>query len=256
MPRVTIPILLYHSVEPQSNVRNDRFAVGSRQFSNHLRIIADSGRTPLTISELASAVRGDRDLPERSVAVTFDDGFANVTPAVERLLDANLKATMYMPSEWVGRPRMLDAAGLQTLSRLSDGMEIGAHSASHPRLDEIRPAEAKSQIFDSKASLEDLLQLSVTSFAYPYGAYDRRVRSMVVEAGFSSAAAVKNALSHDEDDTFALARVTIVGATPAGFVEEVLAGSGMPLAWRGERIRTRGYRVVRRMRGKLQRDRP
>ena len=57
------------------------------------------------------------------------------------------------------------------------------------------------------------MQTSVHSFSYPHGCYDHRVRSAVVEAGFRSAVAVKNALSHDHDDPFAIARWTVTAGT-------------------------------------------
>ena len=69
----------------------------------------------------------------------------------------------------------------------------------------------------------------------------------VIEAGFISAAAVKNALSHWHDDPWAIARFTVLRDTPAEQVARLLAGQGAPLAWAGERLRTRGFRTARRL---------
>ncbi len=99
--------------------------------------------------------------------------------------------------------------------------------------------------------MEDVLGAGLSSFAYPHGAYDRPTRAAVRAAGFDGAAAVKNALSHTADDPFALARCTIMRDTPTRRVEELLAGRGAPLAWRHERVRTRGYRAARRVRRRL-----
>jgi hypothetical protein len=54
---------------------------------------------------------------------------------------------------------------------------------------------------------------------------------------------VRNALSHPQDDRFALARVTVGSGTR---VEALLAGRGAPLAHPRERLRTRAFRVYRR----------
>jgi hypothetical protein len=91
----------------------------------------------------------------------------------------------------------------------------------------------------------------VTSFAYPYGAHDPRVRAAVIAAGFHSAAAVKNAISHRADDPWAIARWTVDGATDAERIARVLDGRGVPRAWRRERLRTRGYRTVRKLRRRI-----
>ncbi|HET8914954.1 MAG TPA: hypothetical protein VFM91_04550, partial [Propionibacteriaceae bacterium] len=87
---------------------------------------------------------------------------------------------------------------------------------------------------------------SVDSFAYPHGYHDREVRQMVVDSGFVSASAVKDALSHAEDDGFALARVTVKSDFDQTKIDQVLAGIGLARARRGERWRTRGWRHVRR----------
>jgi len=69
---------------------------------------------------------------------------------------------------------------------------------------------------------------------------------MVVDSGFASASAVKDALSHAEDDRFALARVTVKSDFDQTNIDQVLAGKGLARARRRERWRTRGWRYVRR----------
>jgi hypothetical protein len=91
----------------------------------------------------------------------------------------------------------------------------------------------------------------VDSSAYPHGAFDRRARGLVVAAGYTSAAAVKNALSHPSDDPFAIARWTVRSTTTAADLAAVLNGTGAPRAWHGQRVRTRAFRVVRRARRTL-----
>jgi hypothetical protein len=74
----------------------------------------------------------------------------------------------------------------------------------------------------------------------------------VIDGGFRSAVAVKNALSHDHDDPFAIARITIMADTPISSVLAALDGRGAPIAWRGERYRTRAFRGYRRLRRRAQ----
>lgn len=251
MSTTSIPILLYHSISDRPAAGQERFTVTSRAFAEHVHAIRDSGRTALTVGELASRWRGEAELPSRPVVVTFDDGFADAQPAVELLLGAGLAASVFVTSGWLGREGMLTHDGLRKLAALGGRVEVGAHTATHPRLDELRNARLREEIWCSKAALEDVVQMPLRSFAYPHGAYDRRVRRAVIEAGFSAAAAVKNAISHSEDDPYALARVTIGASTSVRHVEMLLGGSGAPLAWRGERLRTRSHRRVRRLRRAL-----
>jgi peptidoglycan/xylan/chitin deacetylase (PgdA/CDA1 family) len=246
-----IPVLLYHSVADDPSP-GDRHTVSRACFEAHLAAISAAGRAGICITELAEAMKGRRPLPDRPVAVTFDDGFADTYDAVEALLDRGLSSSVYVTTGAVGHAGRLTAAEVAALSWLP-GVEVGAHAVRHRRLDELDDPEVAAEVRDSRAALEELTQRPVLSFAYPHGAYDRRTRDAVVAAGYRSAAAVKNASSHLADDPFAIARWTVTAATPASRISEVLEGRGTPRAWGAERLRTRGYRAARRHRRRLAR---
>jgi peptidoglycan/xylan/chitin deacetylase (PgdA/CDA1 family) len=241
-----IPVLLYHSVSAR-----DSYAVAPEDFARHAEAIAACGRTALTMSELADGLRGLRPLPELSVAITFDDGYRDTVGAIETLRAHGLSSTLYVTSGRVGDGDAISAAHVATLAGWPESVEIGAHTVTHPRLDELATRAAEREIRDSKAAVEQLAGRPVNTFAYPHGAFDDRVRGLVVDAGYTSAAAVKNALSHERDDPFAMARWTVRSTTTAGDLAAVLDGTGAPRAWRGQRVRTRAFRVVRRTRRRL-----
>jgi peptidoglycan/xylan/chitin deacetylase (PgdA/CDA1 family) len=244
-----IPVLLYHSV-PRSTDTGDPFAVPVARFASHLEAIAASGRTAVTVAEIAAALRSEGQLPERAVAITFDDGYDDTVAAVELVCARGLRAAVYvatgqldMPGR-IGRERLVGLAG-------DPQVELGAHTVNHPRLDELNSRRIEEEVVGSKRQLEAVLGRAVETFAYPHGAYDARARSAVVAAGYRSAVSVKNALSHGDDDPFAIARWTVRGGTSAEQLARVLDGAGAPLAWHGERLRTRGYRTARRLRRQL-----
>jgi peptidoglycan/xylan/chitin deacetylase (PgdA/CDA1 family) len=245
-----IPVLLYHAVDDDPAPGDRRWTVDRASFAAHVRVVKASGRVGLSITELAEALRGVRTLPERPVAITFDDGFSDVCDAVATLIDRDLASTLYITTSVVGTSDRLSPAELAELAA-APGVELGAHAVRHRRLDELGDREVAAEVATSKAQLEHLTQQQVRSFAYPHGAYDRRVRNAVIAAGFSSGAAVKNAISHQRDDPFAIARWTVTAGTPASRIAEVLEGEGAPLAWGRERVRTRAYRMMRRRRRAL-----
>jgi peptidoglycan/xylan/chitin deacetylase (PgdA/CDA1 family) len=242
-----IPVLLYHSVNDRPARHERRWTVSRYAFAAHADAIEQSGREALCISELAAALRKERPLPERPVAITFDDGFADTYDAVERLLAYGLSSTVYVTTDEVGAANRLTRNDLAQLAR-SPSVEVGAHAVRHRRLDELSDWELTDEVGTSKTQLEEHAEASVHSFAYPHGAYDRRVREAVVAAGYCSAAAVKNAVSHEGDDPFAIARWTVTAGTRATRILEVLEGVGVPQAWPRERVRTRAYRSARRLR--------
>jgi peptidoglycan/xylan/chitin deacetylase (PgdA/CDA1 family) len=246
-----IPVLLYHSVADEPS-RDRRFAVSRSTFEAHADAIEASGRVPLRISELARGLRRDAPLPARAVAVTFDDGFADTYAAVESLAGRGLSATVYVITGEIGARDRLTASRVAELAHMPL-VEVGAHSIRHPYLDELDDGELTHEIAASRSELEHLTEAPVGSFAYPHGAYGRRVRAAVIGAGYGSAAAVKNAVSHAADDPFAIARWTVTWGTPASRITQVLEGDDVPLAWSRERVRTRAYRTARRGRRRVAR---
>jgi peptidoglycan/xylan/chitin deacetylase (PgdA/CDA1 family) len=247
-----VPVLLYHAVTARPPPGLDRFTVAPRQFGDHLGVLRNAGRVGLTVSQFAACLRNGSGLPGLPVVVTFDDGYADFLEAAERLGTAGLPATLYMTTGQIGAARMLTRRQLQSLG--GSPVEVGAHSRTHPRLDELAPGRLRDEVHGSKADLEDLLQQPTRSFAYPHGDHDPQVRQTVVDAGFDSAAAVKNAFSHDRDDPFAIARITVTAGTTAERIGQLLQGRGAPTAWARERRTTRAYRSYRRVLRGLRRE--
>jgi peptidoglycan/xylan/chitin deacetylase (PgdA/CDA1 family) len=260
-----ISILLYHSIsgDPAPWIR--RFAVTPDEFARQLDIIGEQGTATLTVSELVAAL--DRDpagLPERTVLITFDDGFADFHEhALPALAERGLASTLYVTTGFVGGrtghgeadgERMLDWAQLAELR--DAGVEIGGHTHSHPQLDTLRRRRAAEEIERCKSLLEERLGVEVPSFAYPHGYFGARVRRLVVEAGYHSACAVKNALSSSSDDRFAIARLTVEADTGLDRIGAWAGGAGAPPAWTRERLQTRGWRMYRRTRAALGRRSP
>jgi peptidoglycan/xylan/chitin deacetylase (PgdA/CDA1 family) len=242
-----IPVLLYHSVSDSPSPRERTYSVSRACFAQHADVVRASGREAICMSELAAGLRGERPLPERPVALTFDDGFADTYDAVETALRRGVSSTVYITTGAVGRRDRLSREAVAELARLP-GVELGAHGVRHRYLDELDDHELTHDVRGSKTQLEDLIQATVTSFAYPHGAYSARVRHAVILAGYRSAAAVKNAVSHTADDPFAIARWTVTRGTPAERIAHVLEGDGLARAWAHERLRTRVFRTARRQR--------
>jgi peptidoglycan/xylan/chitin deacetylase (PgdA/CDA1 family) len=245
-----IPVLLYHSVGDRPAAADRRWTVSRSEFDSHMEAVAASGRIAMRVTEIADALRGERPLPERPVGITFDDGFADTYDALASLEARGLASTVYVTTGEVGRRDRLAPAQLAEIAR-AGAAELGAHAVRHRRLDELEMSEVVAELVGSKLQLEELIGEPVRSFAYPHGAFDNAVREGVIAAGYRSAAAVKNALSHDRDDPFALARWTVTAGTSAARIAAVLEGHTVPTAWARDRLRTRAYRVARRGRRRV-----
>lgn len=253
---VRIPVLLYHAVMPDPPAWIAQFTVRPREFLAQLDAVRDSGRTPLTATGLTEALAGRAPLPERPVVITIDDGFADLPGFTAPALAARgLTATAYLTTGALGGadPRcLLPPAPMMKLSQLKEvadcGLEIGAHTVTHPQLDTLSAAAVREELRVPKAVLEDALGVPVAAFAYPHGYNSPAVRRLVREAGYSSAAAVRNALSSTRDDPYRIARLMLKSTDTTAELAFWLAGLGAPVAPYPDRLRTVGWRAYRRAR--------
>ncbi len=252
-----VPILLYHSVNEAPPAWIAPFTVKPAVFAHHLDLITALGCHALTVSEMVELVGSGRPWPGRPVVITIDDGFADTAvAAAPALLARALRATLYVTTAALvggptSPPHRLPAAAMLSWGQLPglerDGIEIGAHTLTHPALDVLPQGLALKEIATSKVILEEALGHRVGSFAYPHGHYDRRVADLVRCVGFESACAVKNALSSGTDDLFALSRLTVMASTPVARLEHWLLGRGAPLGTPRVKLRTRAGRRYRRL---------
>lgn len=253
-----IPVLLYHGVAPDSPPALRPWVMHPDRFAAHLDLIVDRGLTPLTVSELVDAYRGERELPARPVVITFDDGLADFAEHAWPALRArDLVATHYVVAgavggraEWLAAmcggeaPPMLTGEQIRQLD--AEGCEIGAHSLTHPELDTLRRRGIADEVELSRRELSTVLRKPVRSFAYPHGYHDARVRAAVARAGYDSAAAVREAFSSPTDDTLALARITLLHDVTVDRLATILDGHGHPVAPFPEPVRTKAWRLARR----------
>ena len=257
----TVPILLYHSVSVEATPRYRPYVLAPDQFEAHLVWLRSAGYTSITVTELAEGMAGARTLPSQPIALTFDDGLADFQSHALPLLQRHgFRATLYVTTGFVGRTaEWLAREGehrrpMMTWDQIAalpeQVIECGAHSQTHPQLDTLSRHAAQAEIAGSKAELERQLGQPVHSFAYPHGYHDSTVRDLVRQSGYTSACAVKDALSRTSDDPFTLARVVIGADTrPVDLAGRLLGPAEWP-ARQGEPIRARLWRVGRRMAGR------
>jgi peptidoglycan/xylan/chitin deacetylase (PgdA/CDA1 family) len=253
-----IPILLYHSITNSSSPKFEHWTATPQTFADHMQVLADGGYSTISVSDLAEIIIGNTwDVPERPVVITFDDGFADFyDQALPILSRFGFRSTIYIITQYMEETsRWLDQEGSGDIPMLSwkqvaeiasQGVEIVAHSHTHPQLDTIPLAQAAQEIRLSKSIIESHLGQQIGSFAYPHGYHNANIRRLVQEAGFSSACAVKHAMSSLEDDRFTLSRIIITHNVKADELSKLLGGYSLRTAPQGERVQTLLWRVVRR----------
>lgn len=128
-----------------------------------------------------------------SVVLTFDDGTVGQDDAAKVIAGYGLHGTFYINSARLGMQDYLSAAQVQAIA--ADGNEIGGHTLDHADLTTLTSDDAARQVCDDRVALHDL-GFKVTSFAYPFGAYNSSVQTIVKNCGYNSARIVASLRSN------------------------------------------------------------
>lgn len=138
----------------------------------------------IVVAVLAFAFAASAQAAPTTVSLTFDDGNADLMNAVPIMQQKGVKGTFYIISGVVGAPNYVTRANLSTIA--GAGNEIGGHTVSHPDLTTVPSDEATRQICNDRVSLTNW-GFPVTSFAYPYTAFNSSVETIAKNCGYNSA---------------------------------------------------------------------
>lgn len=121
----------------------------------------------------------------------------------------------------VALPDDLMMTSAQVRELLAAGMEVGAHTVSHPILAQTAPESAEQEIVTSRRTLQHLLNDEIATFAYPNGRpgrdYEKPHVDMVQRAGFEVAVSTAWGAARSTMDRYQLARIAPWDSTPLRF---------------------------------------
>ena len=207
-----IVALTFHDVIPDSSgVPNSGEAFYRLRLSELEALLAQLRKLSFqTISsrQFHTWQQGRATLPQRSVLLTFDDGYAGHFELVAPLLLRHrFTGTFFISSGLIGRPGYLTWEQLRKLVFL--GMEIGSHGVSHRSLAGLSRAELEEELSGSKRRLEEELGVPVRAIAAPGGSWNRAVSEAVKHAGYEAAWISTIGTNGAETNPLALRRVVV-----------------------------------------------
>ncbi len=177
----SLTILTYHAIDH----RGDVIAISPELFQRQMQTLAELGFRGISLEQAMIFRHEYGKYPERVVVLTFDDGYASVYDAAFPVLRGlNFTATLYVVSQLIGKNANLSAMVNPDLDRdmmnweklqelRAYGMEVGSHTATHPRLPRLQSAQLVAELVQSRECLGEQLKQTIKSFAYPYGVYTR-----------------------------------------------------------------------------------
>jgi peptidoglycan/xylan/chitin deacetylase (PgdA/CDA1 family) len=217
-----LPILMYHRVAPTGSAETARWRLHPDAFEEQLAWLREHDYGSLTFEQWRAAVDRRAPVPERSVLLTFDDGYADFPDYALPLLSTyGFGATMYVVTDLVGRSnawderlgeplRLMDWPTLLALEE--QGIELGSHTASHRPLVSLSAAELARDLCRSRLALHERLGGEVRSVCYPYGLHDPAVVALAGACGFHFGVTTNEWHASFGDELLALPRIEVRGA--------------------------------------------
>lgn len=209
------PILMYHHVgevpEDATPLRRD-LTVTAAQLAEQIGWLRENGYTAVTLAQVAAALLEGADLPEKPVALTFDDGYADAYEvAAPTLAEGGMVGTFFLISGYMEQPGYLSWTQAAELVRM--GMEIGNHSTTHPDLTTLDRATQQAEIEGAAAAIEAALGARPRAFCYPLGRYTTTTVALLQESGHRVAVTTRDGTVQYGRYPYALRRVRIRHST-------------------------------------------
>jgi peptidoglycan/xylan/chitin deacetylase (PgdA/CDA1 family) len=217
-----LPILMYHSLsdDPENGVAAYyKTNTDPLIFRQQMRQLAREGYKTIDLTRAVELLADGRLPAEKSVVITFDDGFDNFrTRAFPTLQEYGFTAAVFLPTAFIGTARRsFKGTECMTWNEVRElrkaGITFGSHTVNHPELIELPFQEIQRELRDSKIELEQQLGEPVTTFAYPY-AFPRGTRrfaqsfkELLVHSGYACCVTTELGRVRPGDDPYRLKRL-------------------------------------------------
>lgn len=213
-----VPVLMYHHVSPSPGL----ITVRPSTFEMQMAHLAYNGYTTLTAEQLFDFLQGEKQVPRKSLVITFDDGYLdNYVYAFPILKRFGLHGIIFATTGWIGDGPARNHAGEDgelppcpdhrsckaaiasgkadsvmlrwseiALMEESGAVEIHSHTHSHIRWDQQIPAKDQclaalaSDLAESRETLHTFLGKDSRHLCWPWGFFDSAYQAVAEKAGF------------------------------------------------------------------------
>lgn len=186
-PCKNIPILMYHHVGNVSSAGGGWLYVRPEVFASQMDYLISKGYVVITLPEVVAGLQSGGSLPNKSVAITFDDGYRDIFDNAFPVLRArNLRATVFLITQLMEGNEYLTWSQAREMAG-SGIITLGDHTLDHQRLASLTEEEIRNEVTASKNIINTNTGVTTNVFAYPFGSTNGTVGKILQENGFVAA---------------------------------------------------------------------
>jgi peptidoglycan/xylan/chitin deacetylase (PgdA/CDA1 family) len=198
-------ILLYHHVAEDTPPST---SISPADFTAHLSYLRDNGYNVIALDQMIDGLRRGEDLPEKSVVITFDDGYSSIYSTAFPLLQSfDYPFTLFLSTEPIDNMQQNYMNWDQVREMANAGVIIANHMVDHPYMLERRENEndaqrlqrLRSDLLSAEQRIQEETGQSHRYLAYPYGEYDAQIKSLLQDLEFVGLAQNSGAVGADSD---------------------------------------------------------
>ncbi|MGD9345972.1 MAG: polysaccharide deacetylase family protein [Candidatus Aminicenantes bacterium] len=209
----SLPILTFHDIDDSSSA----ISFPPEIFQLMMREFAAEGYQTISLLQLGEYLSGSKPFPDRTLVITFDDGYESIYTEALPILDKyGMTATVFLVTgDRLGKDNLerLPALGgrkmlswKNILELQNAGIDLGSHTLTHPDLMNLSVDIIDRELRESKKMIEKRLDRKIIAFAYPYGYHTRTVRE-IAKKYYSLACSGRLGLATMSSTPFALERI-------------------------------------------------
>lgn len=211
-----VPVLCYHKF---SRTVSDKMTVTEKDFEAQMRLLKERGYRVIPLARLFDFLAFRRQIPEKSVVITIDDGWRSAHDIAYPILKKyGYPATLFVYTDFVGPGRNSLTWGMVAeLDR--NGIDIQCHTKTHRDLARREGRESYSEYFEavrrelgeSARILGNRLNKEIRYLAYPFGDTNRLVIAVASKTGYRGALTVERGENPSFIPEYRVGRAIIYG---------------------------------------------
>lgn len=201
-----VPVLMYHSIDYE---KGNELRVPKEKFKEQMKYLKDNGYTTLTFDELYSFLVNNKPIPEKSVVITFDDGYEdNYSNAYPILKEFGFNATIFIITNAIDNEKaFLTSAQLKEMEQ--NGIDIESHTLAHDELNKLPYDKQVETLKGAREFIEKKLDKKVKYIAYPFGKWNNDTIKALKETGYTMAFTTVGGWSNKSQGIYTLHRVYV-----------------------------------------------
>lgn len=220
-PPAQVSILCYHDFSAKFEATEMR--IRQEAFKEQMQAVKESGVNVITLADFILWKRGEKELPEKNVMITIDDGWRSVyIVAYPILKEYEFPFVLGLYKDFVGKGELaLDKEMINEM--LQNGMEISSHSVTHPFPSVVKKerekgednynAFLKKEFGASRGYLENEFKQDVITYIYPGGYYAEDMFPVLRLYGYEYAFTVKPGKVTRDSLDLEIPRYVVLGTT-------------------------------------------